>query len=355
MSIINDKFWFGKKVVITGHTGFKGAWLTIWLNSLNAKVFGISLEPENDECLFNLSNIKEKIQHNIVDIRDYKKLSFLINEIQPDFIFHLAAQPLVRKSYIESRYTWETNVLGSINLLESMKYINIPCTTIFVTTDKVYHNTEKDISYNEDDILGGFDPYSSSKSAVELAVNSWRNSFFTNDNKIRIATVRAGNVIGGGDWSEDRIIPDAIKNLINKNNIIVRNPNYVRPWQHVLDPLSGYLNLAEKISSNSNKIYQSAFNFGPDIENKYTVLDLVNEIFKYWQGQYEIITNPNELHESELLSLSILKSKKYLNWRPNWSFEESIYYTIDWYKNNLNGMNALENTLKQIQIFNKND
>ena len=268
MTIINDNFWFGKKVVITGHTGFKGSWLAIWLNSLNAKVFGISLEPENDECLFNLSNIKEEIQHNIVDIRDYEKLSFLINEIQPDFIFHLAAQPLVRKSYIESRYTWETNVLGSINLLESMKYINIPCTAIFVTTDKVYHNTEKDVSYNEEDILGGFDPYSSSKSAVELAVNSWRNSFFTNENKIRIATVRAGNVIGGGDWSEDRIIPDAIKNLIIKNNIIIRNPNYVRPWQHVLDPLSGYLNLAEKISSNSNKIYQSAFNFGPDIENK---------------------------------------------------------------------------------------
>ena len=344
-------FWKDKKVLITGHTGFKGAWLSIWLNSIGANVFGFALESE-EKSLFRITKFSKKINHLIADLKDKDKLESYIIDIQPDIVFHLAAKPLVIYSYNYPIDTWETNVLGTINLLESLKKLNKKCAVIVITTDKVYHNYEKQIEYKEGDRLGGYDPYSSSKAAVELVVDSWRNSFFKSK-EIRIASARAGNVIGGGDWSQDRIIPDAVNSLTKNKNILIRNPNFIRPWQHVLDPLNGYLILAENLFSNDNLEFQSAFNFGPEKNQNKTVLNLVNEILKNWSGNYEILKNKNDFHEANLLSLSILKARSVLNWNPIWNFEQSIFKTIEWYKQDLNdGEKILDFTNNQIDEFN---
>ena len=327
----NNNFWRNKKVLITGHTGFKGSWLTLWLKILGSNVSGISLPPADNDNLFNSLELSKEINHIILDIRDRNQLKKNIYEIKPEFIFHLAAQPLVIESYKNPILTWETNVNGTINILESLRSLDNKCSAVFITTDKVYENKEWIYGYRENDKLGGYDPYSSSKAGAEIAINSWRSSFFNSKkNNINIASARAGNVIGGGDWSRDRIIPDLIRSLSNHNHLEVRNPNSTRPWQHVLEPLLGYLTLAEKM--HNNKGICEAFNFGPNLDSNKSVKELVNESLKTWPGEWTDCSNNENLHEAKLLNLTIEKAANKLGWYPYWDFKETVFRTINWYK-----------------------
>jgi len=271
--MVNRDFWYGKKVLVTGHTGFKGSWLVTWLLEMGAKVVGYALAPESGSLYTNLQ-LQGQIEEEFADIRNQQTIADFVKEHTPDIIFHLAAQPLVIRGYQEPIYTWETNVMGTINLLESSKSLNKQVAIVVITTDKVYENINKSYAYLETDKLGGYDPHSSSKAGTELAVASWRSSFFI-DNQIRIATARAGNVIGGGDWAENRIVPDCIRALIQKETIVVRNPQSVRPWQHVLESLSGYLVLAEKLYNSNDKDFQTAFKFGPNTNATKTVASFI--------------------------------------------------------------------------------
>ncbi|RPG19634.1 MAG: CDP-glucose 4,6-dehydratase [Pelagibacteraceae bacterium TMED124] len=335
---LNEDFWHNKKVLLTGHTGFKGSWLLLLLIKLNAKVVGYALPPETKPNLFmELElNIKNKFINNFGDIRDKKNLHAIVNETKPDIVFHLAAQPLVRMSYQKPLETWDINVMGTLNLLDSLKDLNKKCAVVVVTTDKVYFNREWEYSYRENDLLGGFDPYSASKAATEIALSSWRSSFCGTKeyqtNFLSISSARSGNVIGGGDWSLDRIVPDAIRALSLNNKIMVRNPKSTRPWQHVLDPLVGYIMLAENLLSKED-FPKEAFNFGPYNDSNKNVSELLKEIFKYWKGEIMKKENPDDFHEANLLNLQIDKAYSYLNWKPNWNFEETVKKTTLWYKN----------------------
>ncbi|MDW3094158.1 MAG: CDP-glucose 4,6-dehydratase [Gammaproteobacteria bacterium] len=345
-------FWNNKRVFLTGHTGFKGSWLNLWLKELGANVFGYALEPEPDALLFQQLNLANESGHFIGNVLDREIFNLKVIEARPDVIIHLAAQPLVRRSYRESIETWQTNVIGTIHLLEAIKNIKHECSVIIVTTDKVYENLNRNYAYKEEDRLGGNDPYSSSKSAAELAVNSWRSSFFKDDSNIKIATVRAGNVIGGGDWSEDRIVPDLVRALIRGEKFSIRNPKSVRPWQHVLDPLSGYLLLAERLYSCPEESLEGAYNFGPDDEGVRTVQQLVDEAHKTWSGEFCDNNNlDSQLHEEKLLSLDISKSKKNLSWSPRWGFEKSVHETISWYSLVNSGSSPLKTTLNQLDKY----
>lgn len=353
-NMVNINFWKGKRVLITGHTGFKGSWLSLWLNELNAEVFGYALEPETNPSLFSQLKLSTLINNNFGDIRDTNSVANYILKVKPDVIIHMAAQPLVRHSYKDPLYTWQTNVIGTVNLLEAARKLTNRCAIVVVTTDKVYENLEWNFSYREIDKLGGFDPYSSSKAAAELVVDSWRNSFFKSQDNIRIATGRAGNVIGGGDWSEDRIVPDMIKSLSANEIIRVRNPKSVRPWQHVLEPLSGYLILAEKLFTQDDPVFQSAFNFGPLASNSRTVEELVCYSLNIWPGEWQKVINPTEPHEASLLNISIDKSGAILKWRPKWNFEESVEKTVNWYKALNDGALAESLVREQIKTYNYN-
>ena len=360
---INNKFWQNKRVFITGHTGFKGSWLTLWLRMLGAKVFGYSLEEVCSENLFNelysnkVKYFEKDFYHHIGNILDQEKLNNAIKDFQPEIVIHLAAQALVRKSYKEPIKTWETNVMGSIRVLESLKNLQNNCAVVMVTTDKVYKNNEWIYGYRENDRLGGNDPYSASKAACEIAIDSWRKSFCGNfkhqSNKLNIATARSGNVIGGGDWSEDRIIPDAVRALKEKKPIIIRNPHSVRPWQHVLDPLSGYLKLAELLTINHTNIdFCSSFNFGPHQQNQIKVSELINMILEYWPGGWEKESFSDKLEESKLLTLEIEKAKSFLKWEPTWDLKSTASHTINWYKKySLEGISAFECCKKDIEDF----
>ena len=332
-----DSFWKSKKVLVTGYTGFKGSWLTLWLNKLGAEVMGYALEPSTELSLFNQIKLSEKCINNFNDIRDKKTLEKTIYEFRPDFVFHLAAQPLVGISYENPELTWSTNVMGTIYLLESLKKLNNKCVSIIITTDKVYQNNEWEYAYRENDPLGGNDPYSSSKAAVEIAVRSWRKSFcgeLKHQNKyLKLATARAGNVIGGGDWVKSRLIPDLIDSLKNGEKVFLRNPYSTRPWQHVLEPLSGYLKLAKLLYIQDQVTeLESSFNFGPKNEANKSVLYLIKKCLTYWQGEFEILDNTNLPHEAGLLNVSIDKSYQKLKWSPTWDFEQTIRKTIFWYK-----------------------
>jgi len=342
-----QSFWENKKVLITGHTGFKGSWLTLWLLKMGSKVCGISLEPQFEKNLFDSLNLKNNLVHNICDIRDKDKVKNIINNFKPDIVFHLAAQPLVLTSYEKPLETWEINVIGTINIMEAILSIDHKCGAVFITTDKVYKNNEWDYGYRENDKLGGIDPYSSSKAASELAINSWRESFCGSSDlkksNIFIASARAGNVIGGGDWSSNRIIPDLVKSLSSNGKIIIRNPSSTRPWQHVIEPLAGYIILAEKLYKTENRQFSSPFNFGPDINSNRTVKELVEECFKYWDGEFLINNKENMPHEAGKLNLSIDKANHMLKWRPKLNFEKTVELTINWYKNfELNAKTAFD-------------
>jgi CDP-glucose 4,6-dehydratase len=328
-------YYSGKKVFVTGHTGFKGAWLMAWLHQLGAVVKGYALVPEYSECLFNILEPLHLGQSILADIRNKEKLKEEIISFQPDYIFHLAAQPLVRRSYQIPAETFEVNAVGTANVLEAVNLLAGKCSVIIITTDKVYENKEQDILYNEQDVLGGYDPYSASKACTEIVVNSFRNSFFNiekiEQHKKAIVSVRAGNVIGGGDFSEDRIIPDIIKALRDQKTIEVRNPSAVRPWQHVLEPLGGYLLLGGLLHEEPVK-YSGAYNFGPNPADHLTVKELAEMAIKVWQsGEWKDTSNKNQVHEANLLKLDISKAKKILNWEPKLNAASAIEWTIQWY------------------------
>ena len=365
-----NKFLFGKKVLITGHTGFKGSWLTLLLLMHGAKVYGYSLPLDIKQTffkdLFNSENSSKELTgelfHNEGDINNFENLSKFVKGVNPQLVFHLAAQPLVQKSYEYPIKTWETNVMGSINLLESLRLLENPCAAVFITTDKVYENKEWLYGYRENDTLGGKDPYSSSKAAMELAIKSWRHSFCGlkshQTSKISISTARAGNVIGGGDLSENRIMPDIVRALSDQKSIELRNPNAKRPWQHVLEPLFGYLMLIKKSydyqvknNSNVNNPYANAFNFGPNICSNKSVKDLVEEVLSIWPGDWVDKSNKNEPQEAELLHLVSDKAYELLGWKPKINFQETIKLTTNWYKDKTDGLSPLEITINNIKYY----
>jgi CDP-glucose 4,6-dehydratase len=323
----------GKKIFVTGHTGFKGSWLCEWLLQLGAEITGYSLPPETKPALFNQLGLKSRLNHIVGDIRDPAKLKRALQKAGPDFVFHLAAQPLVRESYAQPVETFETNLMGTVNLLEALRGLEKPCAAIFITTDKCYENREHHRGYREEDCLGGHDPYSASKATAEIAIASYRRSFFKN-HPVKIASVRAGNVIGGGDWATDRIVPDCIRALKKNLPVPVRNKIATRPWQHVLEPLGGYLWLGAKISklkTNDGK-FCSAFNFGPNREANRTVRELVEGILNHWPGRWADKSNPHAVHEAKLLHLETAKALRLLKWKPVWNFSETIKQTVVWYR-----------------------
>lgn len=355
--VMKDKLNFkGKKVFLTGHTGFKGAWMLKTLLLLGADVKGYSLEPKHSDDLFNLIENKESFESIIADIRDYKKLEAEIINFQPDIVFHLAAQPLVRESYEAPLYTYEVNTIGTGNLLNAIRFLNNPCNVIVITTDKVYHNNEWEYPYRENDRLGGFDPYSASKACAEILTDSYRNSFFNITNyqvhQKAIAVCRAGNVIGGGDWSKDRLLPDVARALGNGYEIGVRNPTSVRPWQHVLEPICGYLLLASRMMENPLE-YSKAYNFGPNSSDALSVEEMVILAVNSWgKGKYNFLQENGKLHEAGLLKLDISLSIKELSWKPKLSAKDAVEYTIKWYKEFYNSPHTIDDfTSMQIDEY----
>ncbi len=322
-----------RAVWLSGHTGFKGAWLATWLLELGARVYGYALEPPTRPSLFEQLGLTSRLtKHEIADVRDAAAVEKSIRAVQPDFVFHLAAQPIVRLSYQDPRETYATNVMGTVHVLEALRRIGRPCHAIFVTTDKVYENRETNHAYAEDDPLGGHDPYSSSKAAAEIAIAAYRRSFFSpNESFISIASARAGNVIGGGDWAVDRIVPDSIRALQKGEAIAVRNKTSTRPWQHVLEPLGGYLTLAAA-QAGKNGALRSAFNFGPGPDSNRTVEEVVRETLLHWPGKWEDKSQTNAPHEAGRLNLAIDKALRLLEWSPVWDFRETIAETIEWYR-----------------------
>lgn len=325
----------GKRVLVTGHTGFKGPWLCEWLLALGADVTGLALAPTGEARLFDSFNLVKRVRHLTGDIRDFAVVRKAIKESAPDFIFHLAAQSLVRASYREPVETYATNVMGTVHMLEAVRQIGRPCVVIAVTSDKCYENTESGRDYREDDPLGGYDPYSSSKGATELVVAAYARSYFSAvDSPVRLASARAGNVIGGGDGATDRLVPDCIRALQRGKPMLVRNKEATRPWQHVLEPLAGYLLLAAELHQNPALFTPGpvAFNFGPGVGSTRTVRELVEEILLHWPGQWVDGSDPKAPHEAKLLGLDIAKAARVLGWRPVWDFATAIGNTVDWYK-----------------------
>ena len=333
------KIYRGKKVLITGNTGFKGSWMSQWLLNIGADVYGMALEPPTNPSLFDQLALRKHCKWYDVDIRNYKNVEKVLAEVNPEFVFHLAAQTLIRYSYDFPYETFETNMMGTVNILEAIRQQRIQTNVIVVTTDKCYENKEWLYGYRETDPLGGYDPYSASKGAVEIIVSSYRRSFFNpsdfEKHGVKLSSVRAGNVIGGGDWATDRIVPDCIRFLSDNKPIQVRNPGATRPWQHVLEPVGGYLILGSKLYSSVQKEleqYCDAFNFGPAILSNRTVQELVFEVIRNW-GSGEInIQKEEAVHEAQLLNISIEKAYNLLNWHPVWGFEETVKNTVLWYK-----------------------
>lgn len=336
-----------KNILITGHTGFKGCWLATWLNEMGANVCGISLAPEN-QSMFNQIGLSEKIsQHIIGDIRDIDNLKKVFNDFKPEIVFHLAAQPLVRYSYDNPIETYETNVMGSLNVLESAKDCGSVKAFIAITTDKCYENSEDGVAFVETDPMGGHDMYSSSKGAMEIMISSWRRSFGETCG-FQIATARAGNVVGGGDWAVDRIIPDMVKACLDNKSLEVRSPNSIRPWQHVLDPLHGYLMLAVEMLKGND--VASGWNFGPNETNEVTVEKLLQEFSNSWgeNAKWHIGESPN-LHEAKLLKLNCKKANNELKWNPKCDLQKTIDMTVKWYKQD--EQNLYDFTCNQIDEF----
>jgi CDP-glucose 4,6-dehydratase len=346
-----QKFWKNKKVFLTGHTGFKGSWFSILLNLLGAKVAGYSLRPEEKKNLFDLANLDKEIHKSIIgDIRDYSKLKKSILKFAPDFLVHMAAQPLVRYSYDHPKYTYEVNTLGTVNVLNILNELNFIKSALIVTTDKVYFNNNKKSFYRENDRLGGRDPYSNSKSCAELIVDSYNHSFLKKKN-INVATARAGNVIGGGDFSIDRILPDYFRSLSSKNkNLFLRSPNSIRPWQFILDPLYGYLLLLMKLYK-ENTFEQHCWNFGPEKSNNKSVGYVVNLMNKEFNNSVKVIKKSNvsnNYYESKLLMLNSERSKKTLSWKIKCNLNNSVKLICDWHKQFLIKKNVLKICQQQI-------
>tara|TARA_B100001123_G_C15322402_1_gene1028390 strand:- start:1944 stop:3029 length:1086 start_codon:yes stop_codon:yes gene_type:complete len=344
-----------KKVLITGHTGFKGSWLTLWLNKLGAKIAGFSIDIPTNPSLFDSLNIENDIDHNIGDILDIDSLSKVFDSFQPEIIFHLAAQPIVSESIKNPIDTYKTNIIGSANILECIRHSNSLKSAVMITSDKCYENVEWEYGYREIDSLGGKDPYSASKAGAEIIFSSYFRSFLKENETLGICTARAGNVIGGGDWAVDRIVPDTIKSWTSNVPAILRNPGSTRPWQHVLEPLSGYLLLAHKLYNNHSSINGSSFNFGPSSDVIKSVENLIDEMSQYWDGSSKDLPKKSKnYNESSLLKLNCDKALKELFWQPSLTFEETAKFTIDWYLANRNKNDIKSFTEKQIDIYQKN-
>jgi len=349
--MVKSEFYKNKRVLITGDTGFKGSWLALWLNSIGAKVYGYALPAEIKNAHFSLLGLENEITHIDGNLLDFEKLNQTIKDVQPEIVFHLAAQALVRLSYDEPKLTFETNVTGSVNILEAIRNTHSVKSLIYVTSDKCYKNKEWIWGYRENDELGGHDPYSASKAAAEIVFSSYRDSFFSKNTNIGIASVRAGNVIGGGDWALDRIIPDCIRSIMNDKEIEIRNPNATRPWQHVLEPLFGYMLLAQKLYENPTQ-FSGSWNFGPTIESIKKVKELTEKtIGILGKGSVTIGNTDAQKHEAGLLHLNCDKSNHQLGWNPVWNFEQTVKTTIEWYKNYINGENPKELSLNNINQF----
>ena len=352
---MNREFWEDKTVLLTGHTGFKGSWLSIWLEKLGANVIGLSKDVPTTPSLFELSKISDNIRSIIDDIKNFDKVDEIVKNHKPEIVIHMAAQSLVRKSYQDPADTFSTNIMGTVNLLEAVRISEDTRVFINVTSDKCYANDGTVSTFTEDSPMGGYDPYSSSKGCSELVTAAYRNSFFNTDSfenhGLSLASVRAGNVIGGGDWAQDRLIPDVIRGISKKTAISIRNPNSVRPWQFVLDPLQGYISLAENMWSNGKQFAES-WNFGPDENDCKPVRWILEKISSEWNEELvweeDIKNNP---HEANLLRLDCTKAKERLGWRSRLNLENSISWTINWYKEYLLGSDMREVTRRQIEEY----
>lgn len=341
-----SEFWKDKKVFITGHTGFKGGWLVETLKILGADIKGFALEPNTKPSFFESCNVEYGILSEFGDIRDTNKLESSMSDYKPDIVFHLAAQPLVRYSYEHPKETYEVNVIGTLNVLEAIKKLPEIRVAVLVTTDKCYENKEWDYSYREIDQIGGYDPYSSSKGCCELLISSYRNSFFKNSST-KIASVRAGNVIGGGDWSKDRLVPDILRAIYDNESPVIRNPLAVRPWQHVLEPIFGYIKLVEKLFSNEEG-YDESWNFGPNDNDCKSVGWVTTEMLKIAKKDFSWVQDKNfNPHEAQFLKLDISKARNQLNWYPKWDINKTLNQIIDWQQAFLS-LNTVEATKKQI-------
>lgn len=340
----------GKRVLITGHTGFKGSWLAEWLLKYGCKVTGVALEPEVSPSHFDQLDLANRIDHHIVDVRDMNGLLEVFSSSKPQVVFHLAAQALVRRSYNDPKETFDINVGGAINLLDCVRSTSSIEALVFVTSDKCYLNKELTRGYTESDELGGIDPYSASKAAAELAFATYNSSFFSTQDKLVAASARAGNVVGGGDWSEDRIVPDCIRALTRNRPVSLRRPNATRPWQHVLEPLSGYVTLAHRLLTEPS-VASGSWNFGPDENSVHSVKDVVTECILNWGSSIAIESHESSVHEAGLLQLNCDKARTQLNWRPRWDFKRTFQETTEWYKRASQGESVRSITLDHITRY----
>ncbi|MES2803319.1 MAG: CDP-glucose 4,6-dehydratase [Bdellovibrionota bacterium] len=346
-----ENFWKNKKVFLTGHTGFKGSWMSLWLLRAGAQLTGYSLGLPTTPSLFEELNVAKDMNSIFGDVRNLDFLKKNLTEAKPDIVIHMAAQPLVRYSYREPVETYMTNVMGAVHLFESVRAANSVRSLVNVTSDKCYENVERSAGYKEHEPMGGHDPYSNSKGCAELITSAYRKSFFEKEN-VYVGSGRAGNVIGGGDWAEDRLIPDIIRSVINNETLTIRSPKAVRPWQHVLEPVHGYLLLAEKLYTEGQK-FATGYNFGPETSDHASVENILQIMNKHWQGRikYEIISSNTNPHEAGLLSLDCTKAKQELNWRPCWNLDKALQMTIEWHQNRLDKKLVLDSTLSQISKY----
>lgn len=354
--VIDLSFWAGRTVFLTGHTGFKGGWLALWLQALGAKVVGYSLPPPTNPSLFEVARVADGMTNIEGDIRDLARLAAAMAEHQPEIVIHMAAQPLVRYSYRSPVETYSTNVMGTVNVLEAIRQIDSVKVVVNVTSDKCYDNREWIWGYRENEPMGGYDPYSSSKGCAELVAAAYRNSYFNpkefDRHGVALASVRAGNVIGGGDWAEDRLIPDIMRAITQNKPVHIRNPHAIRPWQHVLEPLAGYLLLAQKMWVDGSA-YGEAWNFGPNEEDAKPVSWIVDRLTGMWgQGASWVLEGGDHPHEAHYLKLDCSKAKSRLDWQPRWHLEDALGAIIDWYHAHAAGRDMREATLRQIATYN---
>lgn len=348
-------FWHGRRVFVTGHTGFKGGWLSLWLEKLGAEVCGVALDPPTKPSLFKEARVSQGMRSEIADIRDLERVKTILREHRSEVVFHMAAQPLVRKSYEDPVGTYATNVMGTVNVLESVRGCDSVRAVVVITTDKCYENKEWVWPYRETDRLGGYDPYSNSKACAELVVSAYRNSFFNpkdySRHGVAIASVRAGNVIGGGDWAEDRLVPDIMRAFAANKVLAIRNPKAVRPWQHVLEPLSGYLSLAEKLCE-AGVLYGDAWNFGPEYADAMPVEWIVQQLAAHWgENAHWQVDGQTHPHEAQMLRLDCSKAAQALNWHPALPLEQALRLTADWYRRRNAGEDPRAITMEQIERF----
>lgn len=352
---VSPSFWMGKKVFLTGHTGFKGSWMSLWLQNMGAILKGYSLEIETNPSLFKIADVGSEMESEIGDIRNLDTLTKSMISFNPDIVIHMAAQPLVRLSYAKPIDTYTSNVIGTLNVLESARKCSNLKSIVCITTDKCYENNEWYWGYRETDPMGGYDPYSSSKGCAELVISAYQRSFFSSDNTPSLASARAGNVIGGGDWAEDRLIPDVLNAFEQSKNAVIRNPDAIRPWQHVLEPLSGYLVLAQELYLNGDE-YAEAWNFGPCDDDCKSVSWIVNKMANYWGNDAswskETKSNP---HEAGILKLDCSKALNRLEWKPKWNLEKSLKLIVNWHQVYINKGDLKKETLNEIHKYIKDE